>query len=378
MPLVAIDFEAEGLLEGVEGDDARQGRLDLLRQLADDGVPLEELKAAVEENRLVFLPVDRVLSGEGKRYTREEIAEESGLDVELLIRVWRALGQAEVPAGEPAFSEEDLRSAQGVKRFLDAGIPEERVMALSRSMSQALAGVAAAVGEAFAEALIQPGVREAELALRYAAAARELVPLLDETTQHMLHLHLRERARNAVLGEADLEAGRLPGAQPVSVGFADLVGFTKLGERLPSEELGSVAGRLGELAAQVAEPPVRLVKMIGDAAMLVSDEPDALVDAAIRLVEAGEKEGESFPSLHAGLAHGDALPRGGDFYGRPVNLASRITDFARPGSVVAAAEVREATDGSFDWRRIGRRRLKGISGQVELFRVRPGGGGDSS
>jgi adenylate cyclase len=371
---MAIDFEAEGLLEGVEGEEARQARLELLRKLADDGVPLEELRAAVQEDRLVLLPVERVLSGEGRRYTREEVADEVGLDVDLLLRVWRALGQAEVSTGEASFTEEDMEAARAVKRFLDAGIPEERLLELSRSMSQATMGVARAVGEAFAEAFLQPGVNEAELALRYADGTRKLTPLLDEVTRHVLHLHLRERARNAVIGDAELESGRLAGSETISVCFADLVGFTKLGERLPSEELGSVAGRLAELAAEAAEPPVRMVKTIGDAAMLVSDEVGPLVDAALQLVESAEGQGEAFPSVHAGIAHGDALPRGGDWYGRPVNLASRITDFARAGTVVADAAVREAADGDHDWSRIGRRRLKGIRGQVELFRVRRPGG----
>ena len=373
---MAIDFEAEGLLEGCEGEEARDARLELLRRLADDGVPLDELRAAVAENRLVLLPVERVLSGEGRRYTREEVAEECGLDVDLLLRIWRALGQAEIPGGEASFGEEDLRAARAVRRFLDAGIPEERLLELSRSMSQATTGVARAVGEAFAEAFLQPGVNEAELALRYANGTRELVPLLDETTRHMLHMHLRERARNAVIGDAELESGRLQGAETVGVCFADLVGFTKLGERLPSEELGSVAGRLAELAADAAEPPVRMVKTIGDAAMLVSEEADALVQAVLRLVASAEAEGEAFPSVHAGVAHGEALPRGGDWYGRPVNLASRITDFARAGTVVADAGMREAAGGDYRWSRIGRRRLKGIRGQVERFRVRPPGRGE--
>jgi adenylate cyclase len=370
---MAIDFEAEGLLEGVEGEEARQARLELLCNLEEEGVSLEELRAAVDENRLVLLPVERVLTGEGRRYTREEVVEEVGLDLELLIRLWRALGQPEIPAGEPVFTEEDLEAARAVKRFLDAGIAEERLLELTRAMSQATTGIATAVGEAFAEAILEPGVSESELALRYAAGARALVPLLDDTARHMVHLHLRERARNAVIGQAELASGRLPGAQPMGICFADLVGFTKLGERLPSEELGSVAGRLGELAAEAVEPPVRLVKTIGDAAMLVCDEPDPLLQAALTLVASADAEGEGFPSLHAGLAHGEALPRGGDWYGRPVNLASRITDFARPGSVVAAAEVREASGGDYDWSRIGRRRLKGVRENVELFRVRPAG-----
>ena len=104
----------------------------------------------------------------------------------------------------------------------------------------------------------------------------------------------------------------MPGAQEITVGFADLVGFTKLGESLPAAELGAVAKRLEEMAADVAEPPVRLVKTIGDAAMLVSPDTDALLGAALALVDAAEDEGEGFPLLKAGVARGEAIARAGD------------------------------------------------------------------
>ena len=97
--------------------------------------------------------------------------------------------------------------------------------------------------------------------------------------------------------------------------FADFVGFTRLGEALDAEDLGALVGRLGELAADVAFAPVRLVKMIGDAAMLVSSDTDALLEAALTLVAAADAEGEGFPQLRAGLAHGPAVPRAGDWYG---------------------------------------------------------------
>ena len=113
-----------------------------------------------------------------------------------------------------------------------------------------------------------------------------------------------------------------------------MVGFTKLGEEIAPEELGLVAGRLEEMATAVAEPPVRLVKTIGDAAMLVSTDAELMTDAALRLVEASEEEGEEFPSLRAGIARGPVLAQSGDYYGRSVNLASRITNVAKPGSVL--------------------------------------------
>ena len=110
--------------------------------------------------------------------------------------------------------------------------------------------------------------------------------------------------------------------------------------------------------------------MIGDAAMLVGPEPGPVVEAALELVEAAAREGEDFPLLRAGVAGGRALPRAGDWYGRPVNLASRITGVARPGSVLAAAEVHDALADAYAWSFAGERRLKGIDGRVKLFRCR--------
>src|SRR5205823_6744839 len=185
-----------------------------------------------------------------------------------------------------------------------------------------------------------------------------------------LNMHLREQVRSDVIGRAEIAAGRLPGAQEITACFADLVGFTKLGEELPPEELGGLTGRLGELARAVADPPVRLVKMIGDAAMLVSPDNDPLLDAALTLVQSAEDEGEGFPSLRAGLARGGALLRAGDWYGSPVNQASRITAIAFPGSVLASKEVRDAAEARYRWSFAGAKRLKGIQGQIRLFRAR--------
>ena len=118
--------------------------------------------------------------------------------------------------------------------------------------------------------------------------------------------------------------------------------------------------RLEALASDVAEPPVRLVKTIGDAAMLASPEPEPLLDAALALIEAADAEGEDFPQLRAGAALGAALPRAGDWFGRPVNLASRITAVARPGSLLADRALREPPSEAYRWSFAGERRLRGI------------------
>jgi adenylate cyclase len=115
---------------------------------------------------------------------------------------------------------------------------------------------------------------------------------------------------------------------------------------------------------------VRLVKTIGDAAMLASAEPEPLLSASLRLIDAAEAEGPDFPQLRAGAALGPALPRAGDWFGRPVNLASRITSVARPGSLLADRALYEAAETTYSWSFAGERRLKGIRGPVRLFRAR--------
>jgi adenylate cyclase len=374
---VAIDFEAEGLLKGTRGK-AREARLELLQELVADGVSLEELQRAVEEDRLALLPVERVLEAEGRGYTAAEVAKRAGVDEELLRRNRLALGLPDPGADEAAFTDEDVEAAKRMAALREAGLPDEGILEVSRVIGLALAQVAAASRALLTEAALEAGGTEADVGRRLAEGARKLGPMMGPLLVYVLNLHLREQVRSDVIGRAEIAAGRLPGAQEVTACFADMVGFTKLGEELPPEELGALTGRLGELARKVADPPVRLVKMIGDAAMLVSPDNDALLDAALGLVEAAEEEGEGFPSLRAGLARGGALSRAGDWYGRPVNLASRITAIAYPGSVLTSKDVRDAAGDGYRWSVAGARRLKGIDGQVRLFRVRheePSGNG---
>jgi adenylate cyclase len=114
------------------------------------------------------------------------------------------------------------------------------------------------------------------------------------------------------------------------------------------------------------------VKAIGDAVMLAGPEPAGLLLSLLALMDAAEAEGEGFPAVHAGVAHGVALRRWGDYYGECVNLAARLTERARPSSLITHAEVRErlAADERFGWSDAGAKRLKGVSDPVHAWRVR--------
>jgi adenylate cyclase len=373
-----MDFAAEGLLDGLDDERARAERIALLEELLADGVPLGELKEAVAEDRLVFLRVERSL-GEA-RYTLREVAELTGIEPEEGLRLRQALGLPRPGLDERVLTERDVEALRALQGFRAAGLPEEGLMEVARVLGENLARIAATVRLFLRDALLSPDVGEHELSARYAAVNERLRPQLNETMQRIFDMHLQEQLRNDVIGRSEVAHGRIPGATEVTVAFADLVGFTKLGEQIPPEELGAIARRLLELATEAVQPPVRLIKTIGDAAMLVSPDAGALLDTAIELVRLAEAEGEDFPRLRAGLATGEALHRAGDWYGSPVNLASRVSSIARPGSVVvtqatrdAATEAAEAEgdDTRWRWSSLPARRIKGVDGTVPLYRVRP-------
>ena len=366
---MSVDFAEEGLLDGLEGE-AREARNALLRELHENGVALDELRRAVAEERLPLLLAERELTDDSQ-YTPLDLVERTGLPLELLEAQWQALGLPRREPDERAFGERDLRALTEVKQFLDAGLPEEGVLEVARVIGESMARTSDAVRTLVGEAFAQDSGSERELGLRYAEAARALNPLVGPQLEYVYGLHLREGIRNDVVARATTDGRRMPGTQTVSVCFADLVGFTRLGEQLPADEVGRVAGRLATLATETLCPPVRMIKTIGDAAMLVSPDTDALLESALALVDAADEQGADFPRLRAGVARGEAIRRGGDWYGSPVNLASRVTGIARAASVLVTREaLDDAADDRYRCSRVPPRRLKGISDPVHLYRVR--------
>jgi adenylate cyclase len=368
MSVEPIDFAAEGLLDGLEGQ-ARAERLALLEDLARDGVTLAELRRTTASGTVIFLPAERVIVGD-RRYTAKEVAELSGVELDFLLAARRAMGLPIPEPDEASLTEDEVEAARRIILGREAGISDEDTLDLLRVLSRGLSQAAESLRALPLKLILEPGISERDLAGRYGRAAALLYPLVDPMVSNILAQHLRHATQSEVISTMERSGGLLPGSREVAVCFADLVGFTRLGEEVPADELGRLAVRLEALASDAAEPPVRLVKTIGDAAMLASVEPEPLLDAALQLLDAADAEGEDFPQLRAGAALGHAVPRAGDWFGRPVNLASRITQVARPGSLLAEREAHDSARDSYRWSFAGERRLRGIREPVPLFRAR--------
>jgi adenylate cyclase len=373
------DWEAEGLLEGLDEDDRRE-RAELLDYLHDEvGIAIDRLRGQ-DPALLVAMPAERHVGAE-PRYTPREVAEEAGIELDVMTRLRQAMGLPAIGPDERILGEADLESTKLAVAFLEEGMPEDDMLAVTRVLGRGLGQAAAVMRQTAMRMALEPGLSERQLAERFAAVAGMLTPQVVPLVEQTLKLHLRQMLAGEVARTAERRDGSLPGARDIGVAFADLVGFTRLGENVPPEELGNVASRMEDLASDVLGPPVRLVKTIGDAVMYVSEDPVALLGASIDLSRAADKQGEDFPQLRVGAAAGQAITRGGDWFGRPVNLASRITAIARPGSVVVSEPVKDAApDDQFRFSFIGARKLKGVPGSTALYRARKvtnGGNGET-
>ena len=338
MSAARIDWAAEGMLEGLDAT-ARRGRVRLLDQLTSDGLSIDELRRAIDEGRLAALPAMLLLGGP-PRYSIDDAATRTGLDPEFIMAVRRANGVPALDPAAPLLNDADMAVGEIALAALQSGVSQEQILDTSRVMGHATRQIAEQMGAVLFELSYRPGLDEYELAERMTRRLAQLQPLISGVVEASLRLHLRETVASAADNRP--AADEVPGTRQMAVAFADLVGFTRLGEELDVRALERVANRLAVLVADVVDPPVRFVKTIGDAAMLVSPDPVAMLDALLRLIDAADQVGEEFPQLRVGVTYGPVLTRGGDWFGRPVNLASRITALARAGSVLATRDVRDA------------------------------------
>ena len=361
-----VDIEALGLLDGLEGQ-ARSDRAELIAWLLNRGFSIAQIRASVAP---LLLAANRVMGDDGVYLSAREICEATGLDLQLLQRLQGAVGLPRIEDPDAAvLPRVDGEAVAHAKVFLEMGIDPDETVAVMRVLMEGLQRAAAMMRLSAFRTLMRPGASEIELAEAAEALARQAVPWAGPMMRDLLLLQLRHTFETELVSAAERAAGTLPGARKITVAFADLAGFTRLGEELPLQELEHVASRLADLARDVAVTPVRFVKTIGDSVMLVCTYPVRLLNGVLDLVALAAEEG--LPGLRVGVASGEAIMRAGDWFGSPVNLASRVTGVAPAGAVLVAETAREAIGDAagFDWSVAGSRHLKGISGEVKLYRV---------
>ncbi|MDR3661974.1 MAG: adenylate cyclase regulatory domain-containing protein [Mycobacterium sp.] len=359
------DAELSGLLDGLDGP-ARQERAELVSWLFARGFDADQIRGQFSP---MFLPALRAVGDDGTSVSARQIAERTGVSLALLERLHRAIGLVRVDA-DTLQSRRDAESVLGAARLVAMGMTEEQVILIVRSLMEGLDATAANMRYAALQVSLHPGATELELAQAVERLASDAEPLLGPLVDGLLRVALRHSFETEAITAVERATGTLPGARHVAVAFADLVGFTRLGEILPPEELSLVAGRLADLARELVAVPVQFVKTIGDAVMLVCADPLKLLTTVLNLVEAAAAE--DFPRLRVGVAFGPAVSRSGDWYGSPVNLASRVTSAAPAGTVWVADAVRSAIGDAadIDWSTVGARHFKGIRAEVVVHSAR--------
>jgi adenylate cyclase len=336
-----------------------------LRELAEEsGIDEEEIAAAEADGTLGLLLIDRLMTEPGT-LTQAEVEARSGLGARS-VRFWRALGFPDPDPDEPVFGAADVEMLQLLDTVLRLELLEEdTALQLARVIGSSMERIALSQVDAI-EARVDAGdpAADGELAVQ---RAQILLPTVPKILEYAWRRHLQAAARRRMVRDTMAADGQ----RALSVGFADLVGFTALAQQLDGHELAAVVDRFESTAYdQVATHGGRVVKMIGDEVMFEVASPVEAVELALALAGAYHADDE-ISEVRVGVAHGPVLAREGDLFGPTVNLASRIVSIAYPGSVVVSHDVRSACgdDPRYSWKSLRTRYLKDI-GRVQLHVVR--------
>ena len=272
--------------------------------------------------------------------------------------------------GTPIYGAALEDHASRLSASLANGVPVDTLVALNRIIGRAMASVASGSRDVITAVLGDvPSLSERDIARQTADAVERLTPVMEGVLSYAFRAHAAELIRHEQVDGAGAGIADAEGAKQIGVAFADLVGFTTFGDERAPAEIAVVAGRLEALTAEVIEPPVALIKTIGDEVMLVSPDVAALTEAVLALLRAANDEPGGFPRLRAGAAAGAALRRAGDWYGAPVNLASRLTALAAPGTLLADEAFRDQAGEGAVWTTLPPQPVRGLRADVAVFRA---------
>lgn len=286
---------------------------------------------ATRSDEALQAQIEHALLGGERRYTRRQVADLAGVDLERTRSLWMALGFAEASEDDAVFTDGDveaLRTWDGLVR--NGLVPPEDELPFARALGYQFGRLAEwqtrEVTKRFREVAPEPA--------DMARIAQALLPLVEKIQSYVWRRHLASVSGRA-LSVSTEELSELT----LTVGFADIVGYTSATRRTDGPELSALLERFeADATDAVVEQAGRIVKTVGDEVLFVADSPRAGAEIALRLTDQ-EREQRGLPQLRVGLALGTVLARFGDVYGPVVNLAARLTTEARPGTALVDAEL---------------------------------------
>ncbi len=293
-----------------------------------------------DDDQTVALDLERLILDAPRRYTPYQAARAADVPMELATRFWRAMGFPDIGQSR-ALTDNDVIALRRLAGLVESGLlSEPMAIQVARSTGQTTARLAGWQMDTFLENLtqaVEPGMTRADVAYPLV----EL--LLPELEQFLVYVWRRQLA--AVTGrvvqaaeDTEITSGRL------AVGFADLVGFTRLSRRLEEEELGELVETFENTCSDlIAGQGGRVIKTLGDEILYVSEDPATAAEIALGLVETLAKE-DTMPALRVGMAFGTVTSRMGDVFGTTVNLASRLTSIAPRDAVLVDGELAAALE----------------------------------
>jgi adenylate cyclase len=356
-------------------------RVRLMQTLERAGMPLQGVAAAVQSGNLSlgFLDTaayDRLASL--SEVTFQEVSEKTGIPVELLMVIREAVGFAE-PQPEDRLRENELQIVPLVEAQICEGFRLTVIERWLRVYGDSLRRIAETEVDWWHTEvelpLLKSGMTPAEMIeAADSRVARRIAPYLDQTILAMYHGHQEHTWMKSILDgiEATLsEAGvysRLE--RPPAICFLDITGYTRLTEERGDEAAAELAGTLSRMVRRSSRAyGGKPVKWLGDGVMFFFPDPGSGVLAALDMVEGAANAG--LPPAHVGLHAGPVLFQEGDYFGRTVNVAARIAEYARPGEVVVSQHVVEVVDAiPVSFVEIGPVELKGVSGALRLHTTR--------
>jgi adenylate cyclase len=344
----------------------------VVARLRERGHSLEEIRAATEEGRLAYGLLEDLFPPGERAFTLADAAEETGLEPELIERIWLSMGFSRHELD--ALTEEDMQALRWVSSVLAAGFPLVAFLQLTRVYGQSLSQIADAETRLFHiyvhEPLMREGVPSLEMAEEMADLGRDLLPLASPIMDYIHQRYLSYFSEQDVVGhmEADVDSDSSYGRIKVAIAFADLAGYTRYVEEEGEEEALSYVERFIDAVGDTLPEGSRVVKTIGDEVMVVGQDVGAIVDWAVGF---SRLYADERPAPRIGINSGLVLYRDGDYFGREVNLASRVVARARGGEVLVTGQVldelRDRAHLQVD--SIGQVKLKGFSEPRSLCRV---------